>query len=83
MTVLSIQEIKIAYPNQWVLVGNPTLDDPKRLDSIVNKLISGVVLSASKDRRELAYKAKEVRKGFDSVACIFTGEMPKNRKWLL
>ena len=81
--VLTIEEIKARYPNKWVLVGNPELSNPDLLDAIINKLVRGVVLLVSSDRRELGYKGREARQGFDSVTCIYAGEMPKNRKWLL
>jgi hypothetical protein len=78
--VLTIAEIKIQYPDQWVLVGNPQLTHPSILGSIVSKLISGVVLLASKDKREIGYRVKEVKAGYDSVTCIYTGEAHTNRK---
>lgn len=80
--ILSIYKIREAYPDQWVLIGNPTLDESAE-GSIVSKLTSGVVLLASKDKKQIGYMAKDVRKGFDSVTCIYTGEIPQNRKWLL
>jgi hypothetical protein len=83
MEVLTINEIKAQYPEQWVLIGNPELSNPDLLDTIVNQLVRGVVLLSSPDRREIGYKGRAARQGFDSVSCIFTGEMPKNRKWLL
>jgi hypothetical protein len=83
MKVLTFNEIRQLYPDQWVLIGNPELDDPNSLGSIVSKLVSGVVLLAGKDKREIAYKTKDVRKGFESVTCVYTGIFPKNRKWLL
>jgi hypothetical protein len=83
MTILTIEEIKAQYPDQWVLVGDPELTPPNILGSIINKLISGVVLFATKDRREIGYKGREMREGYERVTIIFTGEIPKNRKWLL
>ena len=83
MEILTIQQIKAQYPEQWVLVGNPVLTDPSILGSIVSKLIEGVVLLASKDRREIGYKGRELREGYDSVTCVYTGLIPQNRKWLL
>lgn len=83
MNILTIEEIKSQYPDQWVLVGNPVLKDFDTLEAIINKIVSGIVLIASKDKREIAYKAKELRKNVESVTCVYTGEMPKNRKWLL
>lgn len=81
--VLTIDEIKAQYPDQWVLVGNPTLKDLDTLEAIINKLVQGVVLFASKDKREIAYKAKDLREGYEGITCVYTGEMPRNRKWLL
>lgn len=83
MEVLTKNEIKAQYPDQWVLVGNPTLTDSSILGSILSKLLSGVVLLATKDRREIGYKGRDARQGYDSATIIFTGEIPKNRKWLL
>ena len=83
MEALSIKEIRATYPNQWVLIGDPVLDNPNTLGSIVSKLTKGVVLLANADKKELAYKAKEVRKGYKSYTCIYTGEIPKNRKFWL
>ena len=81
--VLSFENIRLLYPNQWVLIGSPELDDPNTLGSIVSKLVSGVVLLASKDKREIAQNAKFVRQNYQSVTCVYTGEIPQNRKWLL
>ena len=81
--ILSIEDIKNMYPDQWVLIGNPTLRNPQSNGAIINRLISGIVLLASKDKRELAYKAKDLVKDYDETACIFTGEIPKNRIFLL
>ena len=79
----TIEEIRRKFPDQWVLVGDPELKDGDTLGSIISKLERGFVLLASKDKREIGYKTKEVRKGFKSVTCIYTGEIPQNRKWLL
>ena len=83
MNILTIEEIKAQYPDQWVLVGDPELDNPNTLGSIVSKLVRGIVLFGCKDKRELAYSAKEYRKGHETYTCIFTGEIPKNRKFWL
>jgi hypothetical protein len=81
--LLTVEQIKVQYPDQWVLIGNPLLDDPNTLGSIISKLVSGVVLLGSKDKREIGYRAKELRQGYESVTCVYTGEIPQNRKWLL
>jgi hypothetical protein len=78
--ILTIDQIKLQYPDQWVLVGNPELDDPNTLGSVVSKLLRGIVLYASKDKRELAYKAKEVKGDVSRTACIYTGQLPARRR---
>ena len=81
--LLTIDQIRSAYPEQWVLVGNPILGDPGKVGSVISKLKSGIVLYTSKDKREIAYKAKELTEGVERFTCIFTGEMPKNRRFWL
>lgn len=83
MQTLPIEQIKKQYPDQWILIGNPELSEPEVNGSILSKLISGIVLFASKDKREIAYKAADLKKGVDKTACIYTGEIPKNRLFLL
>ncbi len=83
MHTLSIEQIKKQYPDQWILIGNPELSDPDVNGSILSKLIRGIVLFASKDKREIAYKAADFKKTVDTTACIYTGEIPKNRLFLL
>lgn len=81
--VLTINEIKAQYPDEWVLVGNPQMREDNFVGAVIRKIIDGIVIYHSKDKREIAYKIEELRYGFDKVACVFTGEMPKNRKiWL-
>lgn len=80
---MTINQIKIAHPNQWVLIGNPELDNDTTIGSIVSKLLRGVVLLAGKDKREIAYKAKDVKAGYSRTAFIYTGEIPQNRRFLL
>ena len=80
---LSIEDIKKMYPDQWVLLGNPVLRNPQSNGAILNRLITGIVLSASKNKRELAEKAKYVVGDYDETACVYTGEVAKNRIYLL
>ena len=80
---LTMQQIKIQYPDEWVLVGNPDLSNPHMTGSIKKRLITGVVLYHSKDKRAIGRNAKFVRQEYNSFTIIFTGEMPKNRRiWL-
>jgi hypothetical protein len=83
MEKLSITEIRAKYPDQWVLIGNPELDNNTILDSVANKLKSGVVILAGKDKRELAYQSVEFIKEFNDTACVYTGKIETNRRFLL
>ena len=83
MESLTIDQIRNTYPDQWVLVGNPILGDADTVGSVVNKLQSGIVLYHSKDKREIANKAKELTRDVERFACVFTGEATKNRRFWL
>ncbi len=83
MESLTLKQIKANYPNEWVLVGNPVLDDSITSGTTVNKLIKGTVLSSSKDKRELASRAKELKVGYKTIMCIYTGTYPAKRRFLL
>lgn len=80
---LSVEDIKKMYPDQWVLLGNPVLRNPQSNGAILNRLITGIVLSASKNKRELAEKAKDVISDYAETACVYTGKVAKNRIYLL
>ena len=83
MEALTIEQIKAQYPDEWVLIGDPDLGSEDSIGTIIKKLVSGIVLFHSKDKREVAYKGKDVRQGYRSVTLIFTGEIPKKRKFWL
>jgi hypothetical protein len=72
---LGIAEIRQLYPNQWVLLANP--------EFLGATVLRGIVLAYSQDKREIAYSGVDWRASFESATTIFTGEMPKNRKFWL
>ncbi len=57
--VLTIEEIEAKYTPNWVLIGDPQIDEGE-------KLLAGVVLFSSLDRGELYRKAMELK--LDRVA---------------
>ena len=75
MTTLSIEQIKEQFPDEWVLLGNP--------ETFGAKVLSGIVVFHSKDKREIAYSHINWREEFQSAITIFTGQKPKNRKFWL
>ena len=79
---LTMQQIRAKYPNEWILVGNPDLGDPYMGGAIAKRLITGIVLYHSKDKRHMANNARFVTSGY-RVTIVFTGELPKKRRiWL-
>lgn len=75
MKSLTIEEIKAAYPNEWILLGNP--------QTVLANVLSGILLFHGKDYLEVCYKGSELGANYDSRTIIFTGETKqKNRKWL-
>jgi hypothetical protein len=72
---MSISEIQQAFPDEWVLIGNPEFENAN--------LIYGTFIAHGKDYLELCYKSQELTKKFEQSTIIFTGENKKNnRKWL-
>ena len=72
--VLSFSEIKQLFPDEWVLIGNPDLDETPVLKAVVDKLRGGVVLFHGKTKMDVALHAKEVKAGYDNFVCVYTGE---------
>ncbi len=83
MEILTIEQIKAQYPDQWVLVGNPQMREGNFVGPLIRKIVAGIVLFHSRDKRELGYKAADIAQTVEETACIYTGEVPKNRKFWL
>jgi hypothetical protein len=73
--VMTVEEIKAAYPNQWILVGNPQIS--------VASLIAGVVIAHGKEKRELLTNGFAWRGQFERTMTYFTGEPVLGRRFLL
>ena len=80
---LLFSDIKKLYPNEWVLIGNPDLDETPVLKAVVEKLRGGIVLFHSKTKMEVALHAKEAKVGYDNFVCVYTGEMPRHKRYWL
>ena len=75
-------EILGTFPGQWVLIGNPKLDDTLPATSVVNSLLEGIPLISGLDKKSVAAQAAKFRNEYKSIACIFTGNL-EARKWAL
>lgn len=73
MQILSIEQIKAQYPDEWVLVG---LDEAEQ-----TRPQKGTVLLHGKDYLELCYKGSEIAKN-TLTTILFTGAPVKKRKWV-
>jgi hypothetical protein len=67
--ILSYEEIKRRYPDEWLLIAEPELDDELGV-------IRGVVVAHSKNRDEV-YRALLTVPG-NSIAIEYTGEWPED-----
>ncbi len=54
MEVLTINEIKAQYPDQWVLVGNPVMDVQEQ------QVLAGLPVFYSKSKKEVATWAQNL-----------------------
>ncbi len=71
---LAITDIKNQYPDEWVLVGNPVMDDSK-ID-----VLSGIPIYHSKDKKEVCYIGRDKTSAFEKITLIFTGTLKPTRK---
>jgi hypothetical protein len=65
MEAIGIDEIKKSYPDEWILLGNPEMNEQEQ------KILSGVVLYHSPDKRDLAYREKPLLKDYETTAHFF------------
>jgi len=73
--VLSFDEIKKRFPGEWVLLGNPLIEQ--------TKVLSGIPIYHAQDKRDIAASGINWRDYFERATMVFTGEFPKNRRiWL-
>ncbi len=75
MEILTLEQIKTEYPDEWVLLGNPEI--------VGASVLAGTVVFHSKDKREIAYSNIDWRKHFDNAITIFTGLHTTKRKFWL
>lgn len=72
--VLKINEIKQLFPGEWVLLGNPIMDD-SQID-----VVSGIPIFHSKDKKEVCYIGRNRTSAFEKITLIFTGNLKPTRK---
>jgi hypothetical protein len=76
-TILSIEQMRSRYPNQWLLVASPKTDD--NLD-----LLEGEVIAHSTDRDQIydtIATERKTRKG--TITIEYTGQIPEDAAFIL
>lgn len=71
---INIAEIKARYPDEWVLLGNPIMDD-NDVD-----VIAGIPILHSKDKKEVCYIGRDKTPAFEKITLLFTGTLKSTRK---
>ena len=71
-TYLAFDKIKKMYPNEWVLLGDPEIQN--------TSILGGIVLYHSKDKKEVCYIGKDKIADFSTVTIAFAGDLKQNRK---
>jgi hypothetical protein len=66
--VMTAKEMKRSFPSEWVLVGDPKLDESMEVEA-------GTVVFHSKDRDEVYRQAIKLRS--KRFAMFFAGKLPK------
>ena len=68
--ILTWDDIKSQYPDEWVVLGNPIFDGMK--------ILQGTVLAHHQDKRVASIEGGERREGFVKFTLAFTGEHKSN-----
>jgi hypothetical protein len=71
---LDANEIILRFPDAWVLVGDPVVDEHRRV-------VSGKVLWHSPHREEIDRKLLELQP--DRPAVLYTGRKPEDMEYVL
>lgn len=69
---VAFDELKRLYPNEWILLGDPKMED--------TSVLGGVVLYHSKDKKEVCYIGRDKTADFSTVTITFAGNLKQQRK---
>lgn len=73
MDAIEIDAIKKMYPDEWVLIGNPIMDEPEL------NVLSGIPILHSKDKKELYYLGRSKTGDYNAITVIYTGKIASAR----
>ncbi len=69
---IAFDELKNLYPDEWVLLGNPNMQN--------TSVLGGIVLYHSKDKKEVCYIGRDKTANYSTVTIAFTGDLKQHRK---
>jgi hypothetical protein len=69
---LTFEELKKRYPNEWVLLGEPKMEN--------TSILGGIVLYHSKDKKEVCYIGRDKTDNYTTVTITFAGDLKQQRK---
>ena len=73
----NIEDIKREYPDEWILIGDPEMNESRQ------KILSGVVVYHSPDKRELAYLGRPLVKDYQKTALFFNRVTPRGKRHVI
>lgn len=69
---IAFDDLKKLYPNEWVLLGNPKMEN--------TSVLGGIVLFHSKDKKEVCYIGRDKTADYATVTIAFAGDLKQHRK---
>ncbi len=70
---MTINEIRSFFPDEWVLLGNPVLDEFR------TGVVSGIPIYHSKDKKEVCYLGRDKTENYSKIKLIYTGTIKHSR----
>jgi hypothetical protein len=71
-TYVSLEELRKLYPDEWILLGDPEMEN--------TSVLGGTVLYHSKDKKEVCYIGKDKTDDYATVTIAFAGDLKQQRK---
>ena len=69
---IGLNELKKLYPDEWILLGNPEMEN--------TNVLGGIVLYHSKDKKEVCYIGRDKTDNYDTVTIAFAGDLKQHCK---
>lgn len=69
---ITINDLKTLYPDEWILLGNPKIEN--------TAVLGGIVLFHSKDKKEVCYLGRDKVSDYSTVTITYAGNIKHNRR---